>query len=749
MAKCKSFTISFLFLLFFAALANLSLSNFAYAAAPVLNSIVLSDPDSGSTQYTNNSTISVSINVASGTPTQMILSKYNDFHDTTTWITYANPTAFSFEIPTMNGTRIVYCKLRNASLEESNVAQDDIYMDTFRPSISAANSGPMNTTHVDIMFSEMIIVGADNPANYTITGGIQVLGAQFVWVPSVYLYKYRLSTTPQTPGVQYTVTASANLQDRAGNLIETNGRTLTYTATSTTDTTKPQVDSFSIDSADAYTKNRDIGILMTESDQGGLVKNWLITTTMSTPPVSAFTLISRPTSYTLSEGDGTKTLYAWVMDDSNNVSSYNPSHTTDSIILDQTLPAANAGSDQSAEIGVEVSFDGSGSSDNYNVVRYVWDFGDGLPVAEGVAATHTYASENTYTVTLTVSDAAGNTAVDTAVVTIGGEPTEPTYLEVKGPNPDYNTITEAMEYIAEGGTIYVYTGIYPEIVHLKNNVILKGDNNETVIIEGAVIAEEVGGTIENLSILYREGTMLSFDNTNYVDLQLMADAGITAINSPLTIRTCIIKPDLDFINDEGGYEPPLEYYGKAIQIWNMYGTNDMAPQIEGNLIQNADCGIYYFSQAFGGAILGNIKNNTFYHNKDGVILRMHKENPHIYNNIFDSSEDAAIFLTYEDGALFGQRKANINNNLFNQDAQSFSLDGNDRSNQIIGIQYNIQDDPLFADPDNGDFYLLTGSPCLGAGEGGENIGAYGEAVISELFIEITSPQDGITIYPEP
>jgi len=81
--------------------------------------------------------------------------------------------------------------------------------------------------------------------------------------------------------------------------------------------------------------------------------------------------------------------------------------------------------------------------------------------------------------------------------------------------------------------------------------------------------------------------------------------------------------------------------------------------------------------------------------------------------------------------------------------QSFSLDGVDKSSQIINIQYNMARDPLFADLLHGDFYLQPGSPCLEAGEGGENIGAYGEAIISELFIEITSPQDGITISPEP
>jgi PKD repeat protein len=58
--------------------------------------------------------------------------------------------------------------------------------------------------------------------------------------------------------------------------------------------------------------------------------------------------------------------------------------------------------------GTEVSFDGSGSGDLDGVVTALhWSFGDGA-TATGVTAHHTFASQGTYTVTLTVTDNSGN-----------------------------------------------------------------------------------------------------------------------------------------------------------------------------------------------------------------------------------------------------------------------------------------------------------------------------------------------------
>jgi parallel beta-helix repeat protein len=101
---------------------------------------------------------------------------------------------------------------------------------------------------------------------------------------------------------------------------------------------------------------------------------------------------------------------------------------TDTIVitvaLDETEPVADAGEDQTVDAGATVSFDAGGSTDNVGIISYDWDFGDGSS-GTGKTTSHDYTNAGTYTVTLTVRDAAGNQAANTMLVTVnstGGFP---------------------------------------------------------------------------------------------------------------------------------------------------------------------------------------------------------------------------------------------------------------------------------------------------------------------------------------
>jgi heat shock protein HslJ len=66
---------------------------------------------------------------------------------------------------------------------------------------------------------------------------------------------------------------------------------------------------------------------------------------------------------------------------------------------------------------VAITFDGSASTGEAQIVSYQWDFGDGNQ-AEGVSVEHTYTAAGSYFVTLTVKDANGLTGTVTVTITI-------------------------------------------------------------------------------------------------------------------------------------------------------------------------------------------------------------------------------------------------------------------------------------------------------------------------------------------
>jgi PKD repeat protein len=73
-------------------------------------------------------------------------------------------------------------------------------------------------------------------------------------------------------------------------------------------------------------------------------------------------------------------------------------------------------------IDLTCDFDASGSSDpDGSIAGYEWDFGGGN-TGSGIAASHTYAAEGTYTVILTVTDDDGATDTESRNVVVGGSP---------------------------------------------------------------------------------------------------------------------------------------------------------------------------------------------------------------------------------------------------------------------------------------------------------------------------------------
>ena len=177
-------------------------------------------------------------------------------------------------------------------------------------------------------------------------------------------------------------------------------------------------------------------------------------TAVNQPPVAAFTssctALACTFTSTSSDPDGTISAYSWAFGDGATATAQNPSHTyaaagsygvtltvtdnqgaTSSVSHTVTVAAPNqppvvsAGSNQSVLVGVLYSFSGSFSDpDNNGPWTYTINWGDGSATSGStssqgaISGTHTYLAPGSYTITLTVTDAAGASGSASKVLTV-------------------------------------------------------------------------------------------------------------------------------------------------------------------------------------------------------------------------------------------------------------------------------------------------------------------------------------------
>ncbi len=91
------------------------------------------------------------------------------------------------------------------------------------------------------------------------------------------------------------------------------------------------------------------------------------------------------------------------------------------VVADNPPVALAQASPTVAHMGDVITFDATGSTDDFGIVAYQWDFGDGANDSNSVI-THTYASRGTFIATLTVWDASNQNDTDTVSVLIENRP---------------------------------------------------------------------------------------------------------------------------------------------------------------------------------------------------------------------------------------------------------------------------------------------------------------------------------------
>jgi chitodextrinase len=110
-------------------------------------------------------------------------------------------------------------------------------------------------------------------------------------------------------------------------------------------------------------------------------------------------------------------------------------------------PEADANGPYEEIVGVLITFDGSGSTDDGTITSYDWEFGDGN-TGTGETTKHTYTQVGKYTVTLTVTDDGGKTDTSTTYAQILDIPNSPPNKpDVSGPST--GTQKQAYEFSAQ------------------------------------------------------------------------------------------------------------------------------------------------------------------------------------------------------------------------------------------------------------------------------------------------------------
>ncbi len=218
-----------------------------------------------------------------------------------------------------------------------------------------------------------------------------------------------------------------------------------------------------------------VNITATITDVGGVVNAWVDITDPLASSVNT-TLQRNGDNFWLNQSYSVLGTYTYTISAVDIVNQW--ATVTDTFVIGDTIPPlADAGPDQIVGWSTIVTFDGSGSSDNFGISSYEWSFIDLVPInLTGVSPSYQFMRVGVYFVTLKVEDFSNNTATDLMTVTVKDYTPPVITNETATPNPQ--NVNEQVEIKA---TITDNVGVVAAWVIVRDPIGALSNNSMTLI----------------------------------------------------------------------------------------------------------------------------------------------------------------------------------------------------------------------------------------------------------------------------
>ncbi len=304
------------------------------------------------------------------------------------------------------------------------------------------------------------------------------------------------------------------------------------------------------------------------------------------------------------------------------------------------------------------------------------------------------------------------------------------YVDDNG-GADYTCIQDAIDNASDGDTIFVYGGIYTELINVDKSLDLVGEDKNSTVINGAGQGQPVRVWASNVSFQ-------GFNVLNGIDDGY--SAGINVYGKHVHVSDCIVQANdcgfrLTFTDDiivdnctirtnSAHSIYVIVSSNVSIRDCDVYRNGDEEGSIPGGILISTDSeyatqsNIYIHNckihdNALCGIAIGDawselgykdiyIENNNIYNNTDKGIVVWDSEviirYNFIHDNGYDSSTSSGIYLQECKGSVLIEQNRIISNNKFGVYLMR-SYDNTIRYNNFIDNKY----DAFFRYPEKSSF----------------------------------------------